>query len=290
MSEAAEQLEALGFTGLEAEIYLLLLRGAAVTGYRIAQQLGKPTGNVYKALETLEQKGAILVDEGENRLVRPVAPSELLGQLERRFQARRVGLERALADIAEESEDHRLYTLRSYEQVIERFRAMLARCERVALLDLFPAPLAALRPDIEAAIARGVAIYLEVYEPVELPGGDVALSVTPEQTIELWPGQALHAVSDAREWMVALFSRDGTRVVQAVWSASRFLATTQFACLAAEFVQSKLRGWIAEGRGPEEIEAALAPYEMLRLRHTPGFGEFRARVGGGDGPRPTEAG
>jgi hypothetical protein len=68
-------------------------------------------------------------------------------------------------------------------------------------------------------------------------------------------------------------------VLQAVWSASRFLATTQFACLASDFLQAKMRRWITEGRTAQEIETALEPFEALRLRHTPGFAEFRALVG-----------
>ena len=278
MTDAATHLTELGFTGLEADIYLLLLQEHPVTGYRVAQQLGKPTGNVYKALETLEQKGAILVDEGESRLVRPVDPVELLAQLDRRFASRRANLAGALENLSRDSEDHRLYSLRSYEQVLERVRAMLTRCETVALLDLFPGPFAALKPDIERAIDRGIAVYLEVYEPVELPGAEVAVSWTPEQTIDLWPGQAIHAVVDAREWTVALFAKDEPRVVQAVWSASRFLATTQFACLASDFLQAKMRGWVADGRSAAEIEELLESYEVLRLRHTPGFAEFRAHV------------
>lgn len=279
MSDAAGHLTELGFTALEADIYLLLLSESPVTGYRVAQLLGKPTGNVYKSIETLEQKGAVLVDEGESRLIRPVAPDELLSQLERRFASRRKSLADALANLGRESEDHRLYSLRSYDQVIERLRAMLAQCERVALLDLFPGPFAALRTDIEAAVARGISIYLEVYEPIELPGAEVAVSWTPEQTIELWPGQGIHVVIDSREWMVALLAKDEPRVLQAVWSASRFLATTQFACLASDFLQAKMRGWIKKGWSAEEVETALEPYEALRLRHTPGFAEFRALVG-----------
>ncbi|MEZ4651220.1 MAG: helix-turn-helix domain-containing protein [Candidatus Eisenbacteria bacterium] len=276
MTDAATHLTELGFTGLEADIYLLLLQEHPATGYRVAQQLGKPTGNVYKALETLEQKGAILVDEGESRLVRPVDPSELLAQLDRRFASRRANLAGALENLSRDSEDHRLYSLRSYDQVLERMRAMLERCETVALLDLFPAPFAALRPDIERAIDRGSPSTSR--STSRWRGAEVAVSWTPEQTIDLWPGQAIHAVVDAREWTVALFAKHEPRVIQAVWSASRFLATTQFACLASDFLQAKMRGWVADGRTAAEIEELLESYEVLRLRHTPGFAEFRAHV------------
>jgi sugar-specific transcriptional regulator TrmB len=45
------------FSGLEAEIYTFLLRDSPATGYRVAQALGKPVANTYKAIESLQNKG-----------------------------------------------------------------------------------------------------------------------------------------------------------------------------------------------------------------------------------------
>src|SRR5262249_42168099 len=96
---AATALADLGFTALEAEIYLLLLAESPATGYRIAQRLAKPTANVYKGLESLEQKGAVLVGEGAGRLARAIEPDELLAQVERRFHSRRERAANALAGV-----------------------------------------------------------------------------------------------------------------------------------------------------------------------------------------------
>src|SRR5688500_1986290 len=61
--QSAQALQDLGFTGLEAEVYAALLEGSPVTAYRVAQQVGKAAANVYKAVESLRRKGAILVDD-----------------------------------------------------------------------------------------------------------------------------------------------------------------------------------------------------------------------------------
>lgn len=265
-----------GFTALEAEIYLLLLAEAPATGYRVAQLLGKPTANVYKALESLEQKGAILVEEGANRVVRPIEPEELLAQADRAFRARRERAAAALAQARTAAADQKLYALRSHDQVFERIRAMLDRAEKLAILDIFPAPLALLRPTIEQAIKRGVDVALEVYEPTVVAGADVVLSWTPEQTLQRWPGEAVHAVVDAREWLIALLARGERRVLQAFWTASPFLAATQHTALVSDFMQMKLRRLLG-ARVPEDgVAAELAPYERFRLRNLPGFAAFCA--------------
>src|SRR3954454_24931874 len=87
----------LGFTGLEAEIYTALLAESPVTGYRVAQAIGKPAANVYKAIASLEAKGAVLVDDGASRVCRAVPPDELLARLERGFAERKAQAASALA-------------------------------------------------------------------------------------------------------------------------------------------------------------------------------------------------
>ena len=67
---AVESLQELGFTETEALAYAGLVPISPATGYRVAQAIGKPAANTYKALESLEAKGAVLVESGA---VRPLA-------------------------------------------------------------------------------------------------------------------------------------------------------------------------------------------------------------------------
>ncbi len=85
--DCIEALVSLGFTALESEIYTFLLQESPVTGYRVAQALGKPTANTYKAIESLALKGAVIVAEGAQRHCRAVPAQELLNRLDRRFTA-----------------------------------------------------------------------------------------------------------------------------------------------------------------------------------------------------------
>src|SRR5438874_1780106 len=71
----------LGVTGLEAEVYTFLLQESPATGYRAAQALGRPVAGIYKALEALAHRGAVVVEEGTTRQYRSVPGEELLGGL-----------------------------------------------------------------------------------------------------------------------------------------------------------------------------------------------------------------
>ena len=91
-SKSIQTLIDLGFTNLEAEIYTFLLQESPATGYRIAQAIGKPAANTYKTVQSLEKKGALLVDDSEKRLCRAVPADELLNRLERQFSERKTNI------------------------------------------------------------------------------------------------------------------------------------------------------------------------------------------------------
>lgn len=57
-SKAIELLRQLGLNQLEAEVYAFLLPNEPMTAYAIGTALGKPTANVYKAIEHLARLGA----------------------------------------------------------------------------------------------------------------------------------------------------------------------------------------------------------------------------------------
>jgi hypothetical protein len=68
--ESVRHLSTLGFTELEAAVYTFLVESSPATAYRVAQGIGRPVANTYKAVESLQQKGAVLVDETGTRLCR----------------------------------------------------------------------------------------------------------------------------------------------------------------------------------------------------------------------------
>ena len=255
-----EALVSLGFTRLEAEVYTFLVRESPVTGYRVAQAIGKPAANVYKAIESLQNKGAVLVDEGANRICRALPADELLSQLERGFQSRRLIATEALAELKGSAEDDRVYQLRSREQVIERGRSMLARCKRLALLDAFPDPLEALRPDIEATAARGVQVTLKVFQPTEVPGAEVVLNPRGQDVMGQYPGQWLILIVDGAELLLASLMSDGKGIHQAIWSGSVTLSYMFNCSFAAEIMMCGIFNHIGAGAPADELEKAVLPF------------------------------
>ncbi|HVZ94554.1 MAG TPA: helix-turn-helix domain-containing protein [Phycisphaerales bacterium] len=262
----ARTLTDLGFTPLEAAAYAYLLESAPTTGYQIARAIGKPVANTYKAIESLATKGALLIDEGdgEKRLCRAVAPGELLRGMERAFSARCAAAESSLASLHKKSGDSGVYEIRSREQCFERAREMLARAERVALVDAFPGSMRELREATVECAARGVTVWALAYEPVDL--GKARVVLAPEtKFVRDWIGDQICIAIDAREWLVGLIEggrdRELGEVMQALWTESVFLASIGYDDLIAQIFTKMTQNHIARG---DPIASVKESFESLR--------------------------
>jgi sugar-specific transcriptional regulator TrmB len=277
---SVQPLVSLGFTALEAEVYGFLLGESPVTGYRIAQALRKPAPNIYKAIESLEAKGAVMVDDGASRVCQPVPPEELLGHLERRFQEHRRRAAATLSEMAAPKRDDRVYRLESPDQVLERARTMLRRCREVALVDTFPLPLEALRDDIEAAAARGIVVGVKAYTATELAGARVIVDARREAVIERWPGQWVNVVVDGTEHLVAFLSTDGQEVHQAIWSSSVWLSWVYHSALSAEMMLDAVESELAiDDSTADGLRTLLNELRPLKALQASGYQELVERYG-----------
>ena len=282
-SEYTQPLVSLGFTALEADVYTRLLDEPASTGYRIAQALGKPAPNIYKALESLHGKGAVIVDEGVTRVCRAVPPDELLGQLERRFHENRERAARSLAERPGAQADDRVYRLGSTEQVFERARAMIGRASRIVIVDAFPEPLGVLRAELERAASAGVEIAILAYAAVEVSGARVIENPLALEARSRWPGQWVNVVVDGREHLVSFLGRDGRSVHQAIWSGSPYLSWVYHCSLVSEALLAEVRRELDRGATSDELRTRLDQLASLRALEAPGYRDLVRQLPAEDG-------
>jgi sugar-specific transcriptional regulator TrmB len=270
---------ALGLTGLEAEIYVHLLRHSPDTGYGVAKALRKAAPNIYKALETLEAKGAILVEHGDTKTVRAVPAREFLAALERRFQSYHREAAQSLARLPEAEPDARVYQITTREQLFEQCRQLLASAQHVALVDAFPIPFDALRDGIAATAARGIDVFVKVYRPGDrIDGAELVLEPEHERIRERWPEHWIDCVTDASSYTVGLLSSDGERVLQAVRSTSPYLAYLHHSRLAHELAYTALKEGVSNGADRDTLYAIFERTNRFFTPDAPGFASLRRRL------------
>lgn len=279
--------EELGFTRVEAEVYVYLVQHSPATGYAVAKAIGRTQGAAYKTLASLEARGAIEVNGGRNRLCRAVPPRELLERLDRHFQEQRRGAVVALSHLQPPEGDERIYRLTTVDQVYERCRAMLAGCRTIAILDLFPQPIDVLRPDISATVERGVAVLLSAYDPVDLPGVDVTCPPPGKDVRQRMPLQWMSVFIDGRESLTAALSRDGHELYQANWTASLLFSWGMGSYAKWSHFCNDIVSMLEAGASREEM---LAEYRRWDKAYpalvSDGFREMKRRFGLEEGSAP----
>ena len=272
-------LQALGFTETEALVYGYLVENSPATGYRISHAIGKQPANTYKALRSLEDKGAIIVEAGKTNLCQAVPPDELLDSLEKQFHQHRLEAKRELEVLPSPSVYAGIFHLTSVEQVIQRATTMIGDATSIVLCDLSPGPCELMTSVLREAAKSGVLVACHVYADEEIEGVHT-LNMTDSDLESIdWPGQQISVVVDSREHLLGLLAMDMEEVREAVWSSSNFLSCMQHNHLAADLLAIGSRSRYA---GPASDVTELLDGIRLKRYRPPGLEDLIRRYGSGD--------
>jgi HTH-type transcriptional regulator, sugar sensing transcriptional regulator len=278
LQSGIEALMALGLNQLEAEVYTFLLTHEPMTGYRVGQQIGKQTANVYKAIETLARRGAVLIEDGdENRLVAAVPADEFLRCLSETYLESTRHAADQLASLRPPVTGDRIYQISAPSLVIERARSMLDRAERIAVIDVFPNVYPHLTAHVIGAAARGVDVYGQLYADAETGDASVIVSPIGNQVLTEWASEQCNIVIDGREVLLALLTSDLDHVVQAVWSESRYMACMVHAGQMREYTINRLMAVQNDPDALSQMRDILAHQSFFHNTAVPGLHELQQR-------------
>ena len=269
-----QSLKYLGFTATEANVYLFLLHEPNVSGYRISQALGSPPSQIYKAVESLEQKGAVVTDDGKTKQCRAVELQTLIKQMQSRFTQQAENAKNQLKDIDHSPADDRIYQLKNVDQAYARAKTMIEQAQRVIMVDMFPGPASKMADAITAAAKRGVKVCARLYQPIEM---DADLMFEPEQSeliLDKTDGQHLSLAVDCKELLSVLFGQDADSksgitscIKNGIWSKNSYLCSVQHNSIASEVYFLTVRQHIEHGDDNQALRELLERLEQFDTVH-----------------------
>ena len=274
-SKSLEHLKQLGFNQLESEVYLYLLSTEPMTAYKVGKEINKPTANVYKAIDSLAQKGAVLIESNKNKNCKAVKPSEFLKQYKREFIEKADKLELLLKNITNDYYDEKTYSINSASLVFERFRSMMNKANVVAVIDIFPRALEKVIESINTAIQRGIKIYIQVYEPTEIKGAEITYTEFGDKTLSHWQSQQINLIIDGEEYLIGLLNNEMTEVVQATWSNNYYMACVLHAGRIHEQTAVKLKTLTNSTNFEKKAKEILNNQQFFFNSNIPGFNKLK---------------
>ena len=260
--EITGQFQTLGFTQLESEIYLYLLKNGVSTGYSIGKGINKPAANVYKALDTLCQKGGVISASGNNKMFNAVDWHTLLDNHKKRFEQTIDQLSEQLENIVQPDIDEQIYQMDNRDQVVESTIKMINEAHTMLLADIEPDALPLLSNALVNAAKRGVEVRVKLYEDAELPGVIKTLRRHGTPIHNKADDVAFSISCDGSQFVLAMLSKDKNNVIQAFQSQSALMSMTMHTQILYGQVLTDLKDFLKNDQ-LEQAKAVLQETEHL---------------------------
>ena len=201
--ELIQVLRDLGLTPTEAEVYVATLEAAAdgpVSGYRVAQGVGRDPANLAKVMASLVRQGAVRVVQDKPRLYLPMAPDDFSAGIVKRLSERRGQALDLMRAFAPPDPGGAPLLLATFADAIAAATGLAAGASSSVLLYAPVAVVSVLAEPLAMACARpGCRVGLLCPEPVGLVGCESTLVAGPGDGSTAW----IQLVCDRRRWLVA---------------------------------------------------------------------------------------
>ncbi|MBT3756399.1 MAG: hypothetical protein HOD64_01750 [Candidatus Cloacimonetes bacterium] len=226
----------LGLNELEANIYIWLLENKRSTGYKIAGQISKPVANTYKALKSLQQKGAVISDDSSGTIYFDTIPiEEFLNKIENEFKTKREQIVNEVNKLEVQQEPTGIYEIKSKDLVFEKAANMIRSTENSILIDGFPAPMKTIKKYLSADRSKDINIYVKNYSGDDIDNVHQLKANFKDLPISELNGQWLIVLRDTAESLIAFFSKDGKELIHSIWTQDPFISFILFNGSAYEF-------------------------------------------------------
>lgn len=158
----SNRLQHFGLTEYQARTYTTLVAHGVAEADTIASTADLPRTSVYKALDTLQEMGYVLVNEGRPRVFRPAEPLEIKSRLSRKLDNTFGRLNTLSEILSQKGEPQLVYTIHGKEKVLDKIAEILKKTRKEIVISTpnFSDILRELEDEFQAAKKRSIDITI----------------------------------------------------------------------------------------------------------------------------------
>lgn len=258
-SIVVQTLQNLGLTRIEAEVYLATLQefdGGPVSGYRVAQSVGKDPANLSKTLASLEILGAVRTIQEKPRLYIPIAPDEFTGKLIADMESNRQHVLKQMKDLKSNLQKGIPLALNSQKQALKKASELMSQCRRELLLFADTKTLKKMGTDLEAlAVSSDVRVRLLCIDEFTQPGVEETIIDVPVGFADPEPIPWLQMIVDRQSWLTATFPPGGADTSPCGWWSEDAALALVFGASLTSALDGQVREAVTEISGASVIGA-----------------------------------
>lgn len=227
------QISSLGFSQYELAAYLALVDKHPVNGSQLSRRSGIPRARIYDVLLSLKKKGWAV--ETENGLYVPLPAAEMSKRLRHRFETDLSDFEKRLRSASDTSGNAFIWTIRGYDQIIDKAREMIASARTEIYVRFFPEEGRILDEALSVAASKGVIVkYVSMGNPATIFEYQV-IHGEAEKIERILGGRTIDLVVDKKETLVGMVTtrHGGDSCVN--WTKNHFVVVSNRDSLRHDF-------------------------------------------------------
>ena len=216
-----QKLRQLGLTRTEAEVYVAVLQESGpgpVSGYKVAQAMGKDPANLGKTLAALEKHGAVRAIQDKPRLYLPVLPADFTNALVGRMKEVGESLVTQLEQFSRPQPTGLTLSLPNNVQALDQAIALMRSCVSELLIFSSRDVIDYLGREFGELASRGNSkVRFLGLEPSGIALAENTVISLPAGFSNDGSKPWLQMVVDRRAWLVAQFNRDANENLPCGW-------------------------------------------------------------------------
>ncbi len=264
--------ENLGFTPVEASVYISLLKDSPQTGYKISTDLCKSRSQTYQALKSLETKRAIIRLEGtQHGEYIPVPIQTLMEEKEKEFKQQKTDIITALKDIGTEPHQEHIFRIAKLDQLYNKAESMIKEAKSMILVDTDQAPLENIHHLLNARAQEGIKVLIETpNDPIIDSCYHVKLNMFSAKDFA-WNADWLCLSIDGEQFLISLLKKDTGELIHAIWSGNPYLSPWVFNGMLNEFSFRVIMDLLETGTDLQTVRNNIQEYTQKFFQPVPGI-------------------
>lgn len=220
MESLIETLHSFGFSKNEARVYVSLIKESSATGYQISKTTGISRAEVYRVLNNLAEKGAVMWQQTDPVMYMPVPPETYLSRLERQFSDNIRKARDELQEIGKQYRTDAIVYLKGYDHVIHKTTELIRFTKHELYIRCGAVLAERMKAELKSLTDSGVRVRILVYGEFELEGATVVAHPVRDDEAHRHRGSQLLLISDIRKMLVSQLEPSEGEQVSGTYSES----------------------------------------------------------------------
>jgi sugar-specific transcriptional regulator TrmB len=260
-------IEEIGFSKIEARVYYILLKKSPLTGYKIANEIGKSNSNTYLALENLVKKSAISLLEGNKSKEYIAIPIEQLLEIRiKEAKKQKDIVAEAFKDFKFESGEDQIYRFKNKEQLRLKALEMIENAKHAVLVDSETAQLDMIKDKLEDAAAKGLKVLVETTGKEKITNCYMVESYNLNKETIVLDFDWLVISVDAEKTLVSYFTKED-ELIEGLWISNGLLSDWFYNGMFYEMLNRFMINLFGSDKSKEEIYESIKDFHKT-YRHS----------------------